>query len=634
MSLAVYLKREAVAIRYALKAAELEKKLDPVMLRRLAMRLEEEGDWSRALQLYQRALEISKEEKPASSEDVLLQMEIGRLLFLAGRDKEAAACFAVVVDALEHPDKFALDEEVKKALLEEPWLTYTLFGDCFLQADRAAEAQAAFQQAQQLAPHEELWKFHLAQVLDKKGESAAALETLEASLDKHLSTQGIRPFELLEKILNDLGKKDELLTRLEKLHADDPQNVPLGYFLASKYLEADALDKAEPLYAALVEKTPTLTGFKSQVEIYRKTKRFDALLAVLGETVEKTGVLDTLGSEAILLSKDPELMSGLIISARKEEMKAAPDKASFGKCFAVGLLALNNKQWELAREFFDSAATAESKKAAEVYLVWGIGLLVDNRAAQAAKVFQEGIDRKVLPENNPVFYFYLAGALAMEERLDEALAAAQKAAEMKKDSVRFRSRVAWVYYHGKRYDEALREYGKLIEDFDDDYQNEENRESLKEVRSALSNICVLQKKITEAQEWLEEVLDEFPDDAGALNDLGYLWADNNLHLARALKMIQKAVAAEPDNGAYRDSLGWALFRLGRYEEAVADLEKAAEKQPDGVIYEHLGDVYQQLDNREKARAARQRAAELFRQEKDEEKAKEMDKKTQHREQDV
>jgi tetratricopeptide (TPR) repeat protein len=626
--LAVQLKREGVAVRYALIAAELEEDIDPILLRRLAARLDEEGDLPQALKLYQRALAMRANDNSPSSEDILLRMETGRLLCLTGRYPEAADCFAAVVEALDDPEKYGLSEELTKALLDEPSLTYTLFGDCFLQAGRLEQAQAAYEQARRLEPNEELWQFQLAQVLDKKGKPAEALQALQAALERRLSTVGIRPYELLEKVLADMGKKDELIPRLEKFHAADPQNVPLGYYLAGKYLEAGSLEKAEPLYAALVEKTPTLTGFKSLAEIYRKTKRFDALLTVLGQTVEKTGVLDTLGSEEFLLSKDTEVMQGLIETARKE-LQDDPENYSFGKRFALGLLALDGKQWETAAEFLPSAIAAGPKQAAEVYLVWGIGLLADNRAAQAAKVFQEGIDRKVLPENNPIFYFYLAGALAMEDRIDEALAAARKAAEMRKDAVRFRSRIGWVYFHGKRYDEAEREYRKLLDDFDEDYENEENRKALREVRFALSNLCVLQQKSAAAQEWLEQVLDEFPNDIGAMNDLGYLWADENRHLQRALKMIRKAVEAEPANAAYRDSLGWALFRLGRNEEALAELEKAAEKQSDAVIIEHLGDVYQQLDKPQKAREAWQRAAELFRKDKEEEKAKEIEKKLQN-----
>ena len=58
-----------------------------------------------------------------------------------------------------------------------------------------------------------------------------------------------------------------------------------------------------------------------------------------------------------------------------------------------------------------------------------------------------------------------------------------------------------------------------------------------------------------------------------MNDLGYLWADENQHLQRAYRMIQKAVEGDPDNAAYRDSLGWVLYRLGRIDEEVAWTER-------------------------------------------------------------
>jgi len=61
------------------------------------------------------------------------------------------------------------------------------------------------------------------------------------------------------------------------------------------------------------------------------------------------------------------------------------------------------------------------------------------------------------------------------------------------------------------------------------------------------------------------------------------------------------VAAEPENYAYRDSLGWALFRLGRNDEAITELRRAAvAKEPDGVVFDHLGDVLEKLGRHDEA----------------------------------
>jgi tetratricopeptide (TPR) repeat protein len=161
--------------------------------------------------------------------------------------------------------------------------------------------------------------------------------------------------------------------------------------------------------------------------------------------------------------------------------------------------------------------------------------------------------------------------------------------------------VPWVIYHAKQYDEAEKQYLELLKKFDSDYRTSGVRETMREARFVLSNICVHQERTAEAEEWLEQVLDEFPENIGAMNDLGYLWADGGKNLQRALGMIQKAVEAEPENIAYLDSLGWILYRVGRYDDAVRELEKAAAgDEPDAVILDHLADAYLKAGNKAKA----------------------------------
>jgi tetratricopeptide (TPR) repeat protein len=71
------------------------------------------------------------------------------------------------------------------------------------------------------------------------------------------------------------------------------------------------------------------------------------------------------------------------------------------------------------------------------------------------------------------------------------------------------------------------------------------------------------------------------------------------------------VALDPDNGAYIDSLGWAHYQLGEYDEARRYLERAAGLVPrDATVVEHLGDLYQALGEVERARDLYRRALDL------------------------
>jgi tetratricopeptide (TPR) repeat protein len=91
---------------------------------------------------------------------------------------------------------------------------------------------------------------------------------------------------------------------------------------------------------------------------------------------------------------------------------------------------------------------------------------------------------------------------------------------------------------------------------------------------------------------LRKALELFPDQPQVLNYLGYSWIDQGEHLDEGMAMIKKAVQQKPDDGYIVDSLGWAYFKLGKYDEAVKQLERAIELKPeDPTINDHLGDAY-------------------------------------------
>ena len=82
-----------------------------------------------------------------------------------------------------------------------------------------------------------------------------------------------------------------------------------------------------------------------------------------------------------------------------------------------------------------------------------------------------------------------------------------------------------------------------------------------------------------------------PDHASTLNYLGYMLADQNMKLEEAFGYIKRAVDLDPSNGAYLDSLGWAYFRLGKFELAEDNLLKASQKiNTDPTVHDHMANV--------------------------------------------
>ena len=100
--------------------------------------------------------------------------------------------------------------------------------------------------------------------------------------------------------------------------------------------------------------------------------------------------------------------------------------------------------------------------------------------------------------------------------------------------------------------------------------------------------------------------------ADAYNYLAYMWVEHNSHLDEAEQMIKLALQADPNNGAYIDTLGWLEFRQGKFDQALSDLLRAAQKltRDDPVVLEHIGDACAKLNKSAQALDAWQRALNL------------------------
>src|SRR5882724_3917769 len=100
------------------------------------------------------------------------------------------------------------------------------------------------------------------------------------------------------------------------------------------------------------------------------------------------------------------------------------------------------------------------------------------------------------------------------------------------------------------------------------------------------------KQWNKAEADMRKALELQPEQPHVLNYLGYSWIDQGVNLDEGMKMIKRAVDQRPDDGYIVDSLGWAYYRIGNYEDAVKNLERAIDLKPeDPTINDHLGDAY-------------------------------------------
>lgn len=117
----------------------------------------------------------------------------------------------------------------------------------------------------------------------------------------------------------------------------------------------------------------------------------------------------------------------------------------------------------------------------------------------------------------------------------------------------------------------------------------------------LGTLAFLSGKRAEYARWFEKALELDPQNHLAMNDYAYALAEDGRDLEKALRLIRRAIAIKSDVGAYHDTHGWVLYKLGRYEEALRELRIAVQTAPDTAdLRYHLAAVYAKLGQRDDA----------------------------------
>ncbi len=196
---------------------------------------------------------------------------------------------------------------------------------------------------------------------------------------------------------------------------------------------------------------------------------------------------------------------------------------------------------------------------------------------------------KKVARDDPAFHAAELGraeALRRSGKPDAAIEVLQSLAQTHGDLPLVHSSLGDALRQMERFDEAVGAYDASLARFDGEVSGQW---FIYYARGISHERLSLWEK---AEADFRKALELNPEQPQVMNYLGYSLVEKQIKLDEALDLIERAVAVRPDSGYIVDSLGWVLFRLGRYEDSVGHMERATELMPiDPIVNDHLGDVY-------------------------------------------
>jgi tetratricopeptide (TPR) repeat protein len=191
-----------------------------------------------------------------------------------------------------------------------------------------------------------------------------------------------------------------------------------------------------------------------------------------------------------------------------------------------------------------------------------------------------------------------ASALRQNGKADQGIAVLQGVVDAHKDDPAAYVALAQGYSEANKGAQAV----KVLQDAQTKFPDEPV------VTFELGAIYDKEKKFSDAEATFRQLIAKDPKNAAALNYLGYMLADRGERLDESVSLLERALTVDPDNGSYLDSLGWAYYKEGKLDQAADELKRASDQMTsNSVIQDHYGDVLFKLSRYDAAIAAWTRA---------------------------
>ena len=489
-----------------------------------------------------------------------------------------------------------------------------------------------FKMVSELQPEDMYVKRKYAFELIRMGELKDAEKILESVFkksDMKDETVGL----ILGSVYSSLEKPKEARLTYQRLLAVNPESEEACLYLARIYAGEKLFKEAHSLLAGCEKRAsdnPVFTFFRGRVEYDRGNK------AQAKVFFEKALDIDGTYSQAALalgaLYEEKENFA----AALKIYKEFVADENNSSNTQVLSRLVTIMFSLEKNTEVIPYAETLTSLDSTDLNLKVRLGLLYSDieRYDDAAKLFKDVLD--VVPESDKVLY-YLGALNQQTNNYSEAVSYFRRitstsplfgdaglqvgqvmSAQAREDFVQGKTdKMAtfnqFIDGRVKENPEMQMELKMLQAAFFEDtfqYKNAiatldsvKNHKGFTESHSYyLASILEKNGQYGEARQLVQLIVDKDPNNAHALNFLGYSYLERNEKMDMAFEYISKAVSLKPEDGYIRDSLAWYFYQTGKYNEALAESKKASELvKGDPTITKHLGMIYQRLRVYDKAK---------------------------------
>ena len=377
----------------------------------------------------------------------------------------------------------------------------------------------------------------------------------------------------MEKVRNYLlmGNTEGAFNEMETLAEEYPDNSYYRVILAEVYMDHGLADKAEPILRNVLAEEPDNGAAKVTLTEYYKL-RGDTVryLAMADSMVMSDGVNEELKVRMMAQLIKENTDSTWVMDLFERAIARPQQSARLGHLCAQYMTHLQQPETRVRPVLLRMLEIEPDHIPARNQLL-AYAVQRDDME-EMIQICSEGIDYN--PEVLEYYYYKGLGLCYFMERTEEGL-------------------------------EVLRQATRQIGEGS-------NPEMVSDIYTVMGDLLQERGEVEEACTCYDTALQYTPTDILVLNNYAYLLAQEECKLEKAELMSRRTIETEPDNATYLDTYAWVLYKLGRYDEALAYIERAIinDPEPSDVLYEHAGDISHQLGNKIKALDYWRKALEL------------------------